>query len=252
MSPARGDGHFPETRWTLIARLKSGDEAVARRALDELCAQYHYPLYCYLRRRGCAHHDAEDVLRDFLAGLLRLRTLERMEEERGRLRGFLALSLGRHLHQWRLSEARRERPASDFDGLPDFDLIENRYQRERFTDADTPDRVFERKWAMELLGQAMETLASRYEGKGKAALFAALRPVLERGGSFRDSDSTALAAQLGMSENALRVALARLLGEFREEMQAGVRLTVEHAEEVPAELAYLLGLFQRQGGGCCG
>ena len=60
MRPARGDGHFPETRWSLIARLKSADEATARRALDELCAQYHYPLYCYLRRRGCGHHDAED------------------------------------------------------------------------------------------------------------------------------------------------------------------------------------------------
>jgi len=244
MSP-RADGRFPTTHWTLIARLKSADEAEAAQALDELCAQYHYPLYCYLRRRGCAHHDAQDLLHDFLARLIRQRALERMEEARGRLRGYLSLSLGRHLHEWRQSEARRERPISHFDHTLDFAAIEHRYRHERFTDADTPDRVFERQWATELLRQAIETLAARYAQKGKAALFETLRPVLERGGCLSVGDSAPLAAQLGMSENALRVALHRLLHEFREEMQAAVRLTVEHAEEVPAELAYLLGLFQR-------
>jgi RNA polymerase sigma-70 factor (ECF subfamily) len=139
MSP-RGDGCFPETRWSRVARIRSDDAAVAAKALDELCAQYHYPLYCYLRRRGCAHHDAEDVLHDFLAGLVRLRALERVEAERGRLRGYLALSLGRHLREWRHRESRRERPASDFHDVLDFEVIGNRYQRERFTDADTPDR----------------------------------------------------------------------------------------------------------------
>lgn len=238
-------GHFPTTQWTLVARIKSADPAVAAHALDELCAQYHYPLYCYLRRRGCGHHDSEDVLHDFLARLLRQRALERMEEARGRLRGYLSLSLGRHLHQWRLSEARREQPFSEVDSTLDFAAIEQRYRHERFTDADTPDRVFERKWALEIIRQVLGKLGERYGQRGRGPLFGALRPVLEGGGSLRGEDTRAMAISLGLTDEALRAALSRLLREFREEMRAEVRLTVEHPEDVPAELTYLLGLFQR-------
>ena len=67
-----GNGCFPATQWTLIHRLRSSDAKVARRALDDLCAQYYYPLYCYIRRRGFDQHDAEDALQDFFSKLLRL------------------------------------------------------------------------------------------------------------------------------------------------------------------------------------
>ena len=243
--PSPDHGHFPTTQWTLVARIKSADPTVAAHALDELCAQYHYPLYCYLRRRGCEHHDSQDVLHDFLAGLLRQRALERIAEERGTLRGYLSLSLGRHLHQWRLSEARREQPFSEAETKLDFAAIEQRYRHERFTDADTPDRVFERKWALELLRQVLGKLGERYCQRGRGPVFGALRPVLEGGGSLRGEDTRAMAVSLGLTDEALRGALSRLLREFREEMRAEVRLTVEHSEEVPAELTYLLGLFQR-------
>lgn len=245
MSPPTGDGQFPITHWTLIARIKSDDAAVASAALDELCAQYHYPLYCYLRRRGLAHHDAQDVLHDFLSRLIRVRAVERLDRERGRLRGYLSTALGRHLREWRRTEARREQPAPNFHGTLDFEAIADRYEREHFTDADIPDRIFDRKWALELLRQAVETLAARYAERGKAALFAALHPVLERGGSLRGEDAPALAAQVGLTHDALRAALARLMREFRDVMHAAVRLTVEDAGEVDGELAYLLGLFQR-------
>ena len=129
--------------------------------------------------------------------------------------------------------------------MPDFEAIADRYQRERFTDADTPDRVFERKWALELLRQVIEKLAVRYELRGRGALFAALRPVLEGGGTLYAEDTRAMASSLGLTDEALRGALSRLLREFREEMQAEVRLTVEDAAEVPDELTYLMGLFQR-------
>jgi RNA polymerase sigma-70 factor (ECF subfamily) len=246
MTSPQGDGSFPTTHWTLIGRIQSGDDTVATRALEEMIAQYHYPLYCYLRRRGCEHHDAQDVLHDFLARFLRRGAIGRLEESRGRLRGYLATSLGRHLQDWREREARREQPAAEFDEKLDFEAIEARYQHERFTESDTPDRVFERKWALELLRHATEKVGATYTRKGKAALFAALRPVLEGGGSLRGENTPALAAQLGMSEEALRTALTRLLREFREVMHAEVRVTVESAGEVSEELKHLMGLFQRE------
>ena len=239
------EGQFPATHWTLIARVRSADADVATAALDELCAQYHYPLYCYLRRHGCAHHDAQDVLHDFLSRLCRVRAFDRLEEARGRLRGYLSTALGRHLHEWRTSELRREAAIPGPGFAIDFEASADRYQREHFTDADTPDRVFERKWALELLRQAIDTLAIRYEARGRGATFAVLRPVLEAGGSLRGEDTPELAARLGLSEDALRAALARLLRDFREVMQAAVRLTVEDAAEVDWELVYLMSLFQR-------
>ncbi|MEQ1859773.1 MAG: hypothetical protein ABMA13_07555, partial [Chthoniobacteraceae bacterium] len=247
--PAADKGKFPTTHWTLIARIKSPDAAVAEKALEELCTDYHFPLYCYLRRRGCAHHDAQDVLHDFLMLIFRRRSFERLEEQKGRLRGWLSTALGRHFAEWRQSEARREQTAAaddaGFDRGLDFGAIENRYQRERFREDDTPDRIFEREWAVELLRHVIDSLGARYAERGRGAVFAALRPVLEGGGHLREGQSQALAGPLGLSEEALRQALARLLREFREELHTEVRLTVEHAEEVPEELAHLMGLFRR-------
>ena len=244
MTP-QGDGRFPSTHWTLIARIKSTDESEVAKALDEICTQYHYPLYCYLRRRGCNHHDAQDVLHDFLARLLRHRALERVDEDRGRLRGYLSLAINRHLLTWKQSAAQRTQQASECPLSLDFKAIEDRYHREKFSAADTPDLIFERKWATEMLQHVITKLGDLYHKKGRAELFTTLRPVLESGGSLRGDDSTALAARAGLSEPALRTALSRLLREFRDILRAEVRLTLENAEEIPDELAYLMGLFQR-------
>jgi RNA polymerase sigma-70 factor (ECF subfamily) len=248
-SAAPDKGKFPTTSWTLIERIKSPDEGVVAKALEELCAQYHFPLYCYLRRRGCAHHDAQDVLHDFLMLIFRRHSLERLDESKGRLRGWLSTALGRHFAEWRRSEARREQPVAaddaDFERGLDFEAIEDRYQHEHFSEADTPDRVFEREWAIGLLRHVIESLGAKYELRGRSAIFAALRPALEAGGSLRGEDAPAIAARLGLSVDAVNSQFARLLREFREETQAAVRLTVEHAEEVEPELAYLAALFGR-------
>jgi DNA-directed RNA polymerase specialized sigma24 family protein len=246
--PSADRGQFPTTSWTLIARIKSPDGTVAEKALEELCTQYHYPLYCYLRRRGCAHHDAQDVLHDFLVLIFRRRSLQNLDEQKGRLRGWLCLSLGRHFSEWRRSEAKRSAETADathFERGLDFDAIEERYQREQFNDSDTPDRIFEREWAVEMIRHVIETLRVRYDERGRGAIFAALRPALESGGSLRGEDAPGIAARLGVSVDAVNSQFARLLREYREVMQSTVRVTVEHESEVDAELAYLSGLFRR-------
>lgn len=239
------DSQFPSTHWTLIERVKSTDEAVVSKALEEICAQYHYPLYCYLRRRGCDHHDAQDVLHDFLNRLLCQRALERVEEDRGRLRGYLATAISRHLWNWQQSASRRMEATAEHRTAFDSKQIEERYHREDFASGDTPDRIFERKWAIEMLHHTIGKLAERYHQKGKSALFAALRPALENGGSLRGENSPALAASIGLSEPALRTAMSRLLQEFRECLCGEIRQTVAEPHEVPDELSYLMALFQR-------
>jgi RNA polymerase sigma-70 factor (ECF subfamily) len=233
-----GEGRFPTTHWTLIARLKSPDATVARRALDELCAQYHYPLYCYIRRRGLAHHDAQDALHDFLAKLLRLDTFAEADAAKGHLRSFLATALQRFLMNWHRARRPRDREFS-IDAVPPGADPEARYRHESFTDADTPDRVFDRKWAHALMGRVLGRLGDAYAEKGKAALFATLHPVLLAGGSLRGEETSRMADGLGMTPGTLRVALARLLQDYRSILEEEVFTTVATRSEVDAEIASL-------------
>lgn len=244
MNPAPDHQHaaFPATRWTLVERLHSPDEATARRALDDLCTQYHYPLYCYIRRRGFSHHDAQDALHDFLAKLLRTDAFARADASRGRLRAYLATALQHFLRDWRRQQLRQ--PSMPGLHLPGPDT-EARYQREHFTDFDTPETVFDRKWGHELLARILATLADTYTAKGKAELFDTLRPVVLTGGSLRDHDPAALAAALGLKENTLRVALSRLLREFRDHLRLEVLQTVASQAEVDAEISHLMQVFAR-------
>ncbi len=249
----KGGGRFPTTSWTLIQRIRSDNAVDARAALGEICALYHYPLYCYARRRGLAHHDAQDVLHDFLARLCQRRTLDQAEERKGRLRGFLSTILARHISKWRAAEARRETPAGDFTLDLDFGAIEDRYSREYRRsadstspspeDAESPDRAFERQWARAVVRTAIETLAARYRSRGREDIHTVLRPVLERGGSLRGEDTAALAAALGTNGVNLRTIHSRYLREFRTAVEDTVRLTVEDPADIPDEVAHLLGIL---------
>ena len=184
-APPPANHRFPTTRWTLVGRLHHQDQAVVRRALDELCAQYHYPLYCHIRRRGFDHADAEDALHDFLAKLLRNDAFHAVAEEKGRLRSFLAVSLQRFLIDWRKRQARGVR----LHALDPAEL-ESRYLREVAPGTDDPEILFDRKWAHALIHRTLDTLAAAYLEKGKGPLFDALRPVLLAGGSLRGGELT--------------------------------------------------------------
>ena len=242
MIPSTNDGQFPTTQWTLIQRLKSADAATAQRALDDLCTQYHYPLYCYIRRRGLNHHDAQDALHDFLGKLLRLDSFKDADAEKGHLRAFLSSALHRFLINRHEGQAGRRREVStNVEGLTSAD--EDRFLHEKFTEQDTPERVFERKWAQELLRRVFQQLGAEYDAKGKSAVFQVLRPVILRGGSLRGEEPASLAASLGMKESALRMALSRLLRHYRKALEDEVRQTVMDEAGVADELAYLRQLF---------
>ena len=242
---SKGDGHFPTTSWTLIGRLKGPDENAARRALDEICTQYRYPLYCYIRSRSFDHHDAEDALHDFFAKLVRLNAFAGADSTKGRLRAFLVVALGRFLGNWRRDEARRVRETDTVDSSAGADADAERYGRERFVEAMTPERIYERNWGFQLLERVLVVLGASYAAKGRAALFEALRPVLLAGGRLGGEECARISATLGMSEGALRTALTRLLRDYRTTLEDEVFMTVSSREEVADEIAHLLAVMQR-------
>ncbi|TLD72018.1 hypothetical protein FEM03_04650 [Phragmitibacter flavus] len=236
------DGHFPNTSWTLIERLKDESEEVSRRALEDLCTQYHYPLYCYIRRRGFDHHDGEDALHDFLAKLLRLDSFKQAKAQKGRLRSFLATSLYRFLINWK-RDRRHELRAANL--AIDVAHLEDRYQRENFSEADTPERIFDRKWSQELLNRVLAVLEQRYSTKKKLALFQKLQPVLMDGGSLKGEDAAFFSQKLNMSETAIRVALSRMLKDYRDTLEEEVLQTVDNKEDVKNEIASLIAVFRK-------
>ena len=236
------DGTFPETHWTLIQRLKSPDPSTVRRALDELCRQYYYPLYCYIRHRGLEHHDAEDALQDFLVKLLRLGTFEEADASRGRLRAFLGTALRRFLINWRRDHSARDRAASLELATTGHDR-EQRYREERFTEAETPEFIFDRQWGLEVLHRVIHRLGKSYAARGRTCVFETLRPVLHAGGSLRGEDTSRLAAALDTTEGAVRVALSRLLRDYRGILEDEILQTVDSRAEVETEIAHLLQVF---------
>ncbi|WP_395747346.1 hypothetical protein [Prosthecobacter sp.] len=243
----KGDGTFPTTEWTLVARLRNKDAGVSARALDDLCTQYHYPLYCFIRQRGLPHHDAQDALHDFFAKLLRLEAFEDMEQEKGRLRTFLAKSLQRFLITRHQQESRRaERELSvDCTRFALDPKLEQRYQRELAASHHAPDVVFDRQWCEQLLQRVLLRLQADYQKRKKLPVFTTLRPVLLSGGSLRGHDAAQLAATLTMTEPALRTALLRLLRDYRTLLEDEVLQTVTSKDEVEAEIAQLMNSLRR-------
>lgn len=236
---------FPATRWTLVMRLGDPDEAISRPALAELCALYHFPLYCFIRRRGFNHHDAQDALHDFLARFLRRNSFSSATPDKGRLRSYLATSLHRFLIDW--SKAAGKNAAAPFQPpctIPS-DQLQIRYEREIGDDSQNPERLLDRCWAHELLTRVIQTLRERHASRGKLPLFEALLPVLLTGGRLRHGQSPTLAKELGMTEAAVRIALSRLLRDYRATLEAVVLETVPSRNDVPEEIGYLLSLFSR-------
>lgn len=238
-------GTFPSTEWTLISRLRSRHEEVADIALDELCGKYHYPLYCFIRRRGLDHHDAQDALHDFLAKLFRNESLQQTHREAGRLRGFLSTALQRFLANWHRAHA-KERLNVSIEAQQELERNEERFQKEKLTEEDTPERVFERKWAQELLRRVLAEIEVEYERKNKLQLFEALRPVVLAGGSLVGEDTKALAESLGMSPATLRVTMSRFLGDYRDRLRREVLQTLANPEDIDEELASLANAFQKR------
>jgi RNA polymerase sigma-70 factor (ECF subfamily) len=184
--------------------------------------------------------DAQDLTQQFFAGFLEKQSFSLADPARGRFRTFLLKSLQHFLaDDWRRAH-RAKRGGGAFELPLDGAAAETRYAAE-LTDAMTPERAYEERWAMTLLDQVLARMREEYGRAGKARLFEALQDLLW--GPDVSVSYRALATELAMTEGALRVAVHRLREHYRERLRAEVAHTVSHPSEVDAELHYLISVI---------
>jgi RNA polymerase sigma-70 factor (ECF subfamily) len=228
---------FVTTHWSVV--LTAGthqDTTRAHNALARLCQTYWYPLYAYVRRRGYATHDAQDMTQAFFAQLLERQSLAAAVPERGRFRSFLLASLNHFLaSEWKKATAQKRGG-----GMPklslDWAAAEQRFDLEPATQA-APDRIFEKQWAMTLLAEVLNRLERELQAEGKAELFAALKETLM--GARESQPYAELAQALGMNTGAVNVAVHRLRKRYRALVRAEIANTLGPGEDVESEMRHL-------------
>jgi RNA polymerase sigma factor (sigma-70 family) len=229
---------FAATRWTLVLAAARGNVTPrAAEAMAELCRVYWYPLYAYVRRRGHDSHEAEDLTQEFFLRLLAKNYLADADREKGKFRAFLLASLRHFLaNEWDRSQAQKRGGGQTVLPISTVDA-ESRYRLEPWHDL-TPERLFERQWALTVLDQVLLRLRAGFAAEGKETVFNRLKQFLTGG---RESGSYAqVAADLEMSEGAVKTAVHRLRRRYRQLLRDEIAQTVAGPEEVDGEIEYLL------------
>jgi RNA polymerase sigma-70 factor (ECF subfamily) len=221
----------------VVLRAGRSDTTRARAALEQLCRNYWQPLYAYVRGTGYSREEAEDLTQEFFARLLAHNSVARADPARGRFRSFLLVSLKHFLaNEW--DKARAQKRGGGARLIPlEFDTAETRCAQP-VAPGDTPDRAFDRQWALALLEVVLGRLRREYRDAGREDLFLGLKETL--GGGRAEIPYRDLGARLGLSEGAVKVAAHRVRQRYRELLREEIANTVAGPEEVEGELR---GLF---------
>ena len=229
---------FAATRWSIVLAAGGEHDATAtRRALEELIQAYWFPLYAFVRRQGCQAAAAEDLVQGFLARLLEKDDLAQVDRSKGRFRSFLLAAMKNFM----ANERARDRALKRGGGVRVLALdsldAEARYAVEPAEDM-TPERLFDRRWALAVLDQVLARLRREFLDAGNGALFEAIKDCLtpDRG----KLPYAQLARRLGMTEGALKVAVHRMRRRYRDLLRHEIAQTVETPAQVDEEIAYLL------------
>lgn len=218
-----------QTRWSLVV-LAKGDTPAARAALSELCEVYYAPVHEFIKRWTSAD-DARDLTHAFFARILEKNCIDAADPERGKFRNYL-FSAAKHFIQETKASANRQKRGGDCHHLS-LDEVSLRDPK-----AAAADVEFDRHWACTLIDRSLSILAQEMREKGKSSSFEILRPWLS--GSAPHGAQQRAAADLGISETAVRVTAHRLRKRFREIIEHQVAQTLDPEQDIATELRLLL------------
>lgn len=235
-------GTFQTTHWTAVLAAAAPDTGRNSAAFAELYLAYWPPLYAYARRRSFSPAEAEDIIQDFFTRLVSKESLSGLQRDGGRFRSFLLGALNNFLaNEWDRTQAQKRgggvRPLS-----LNVEEGEARFALDVPT-AETPESLFERRWAFTLLEHVTGQLRDEYDGAGKGWLFEQLRGCLQ--GDRSGPAYATVAAECGMSEGAVKVAVHRMRHRYGELLREAIARTVGSPAEVDEELRYLISVVGR-------
>ncbi|MCC6232554.1 MAG: sigma-70 family RNA polymerase sigma factor [Verrucomicrobiales bacterium] len=237
----RDDHGFETTLWSAVLQAGDSGNAAAQEAWERLYRAYWYPLYAYLRRKGLDSGAAQDAIQDLFCRLMENNQLAAVAPDKGRFRSYLLAAVNHLLHNAWLRNQRQKRGGGV--GTLSIDEVEaeQRYHLD-MADQRTPERLFERRWALALLEQVLARLKQEYERTNRGALLAELREFLS--GEHPEGGYAAVAARLQMTEGAVRVAVHRLRERYRDLLRIQVAETLGNTAEVDAELGHLMAALR--------
>lgn len=231
---------FATTHWSLVLAAADPSSSQAAEALEQLCRIYWYPVYGYVRGSGVGPEEARDLTQEFFTRLIEKDFLAAVHQERGRFRWFLLCAVKRFLLNERDRASALKRGGSirhvPFDG----EKAERRYRLDA-AHADSPDRLFDRAWAADLITVVYQQLEEEYALEGKATLFNRLRALLS--GDRLEVTYAELGTALGMTEGAVKVAVHRARRRYRDLLRERVAGTLHSPADVEEELRSLQAAF---------
>lgn len=231
---------FPTTHWSLVKRVQRGTADDARRALEDICKGYWYPIYSYLRRSGLAPADAEDLTQDFFQRVIEEKSILAANEARGRLRSFLLGVLKRLLSDHFRAQGREKRGGGRQIVSIDEADAEGRYIREP-ADLNSPDALYDRAWAEGVLIAAMEKLRDEFVKADDLPLFDRLKEFLPLGDNATPYKK--VAALTGLTDGAVRLQVHRMRKRYAKLIEEEIARTVEDEADIQAEREHLLNVM---------
>jgi RNA polymerase sigma-70 factor (ECF subfamily) len=227
---------FATTHWSVVLAAANDKTPEAAAALERLCRIYWYPLYAFVRRQGYGPADAQDLTQEFFARLLARSFLARVAPQKGKFRSFLLVSLRHFLSDERDRASAVKRGGGKELLSLDAEEAEGRYRLEPVERLDA-EKIYERRWAMTLLGLAWTRLREESAARGKLEQFERLAEFVA---GEAEVTCVAAASELGLTESAMRSAVHRLRERYRALIREEIALTVSAPGEVDDELRYLI------------
>ena len=208
-------------------------------ALEELCRRYWFPLYAYARHGGTAHADAEDLVQGFFVSqFLQTNFLQDLNSKKGSFRAFLLACFNHYsINEWK--RAGRQKRGGGADHLQlDWATADEKFQS--FMAAETPEKMYDRAWAVTLLERVLAQLGQKMQANGRRELFEELKPVLA--GDRDDFSYRDAAKRLKQSDEALRQRAKRMRERLQELIRHEILKTCDPAQ-VEEEIRYLFSAF---------
>jgi RNA polymerase sigma factor (sigma-70 family) len=234
-APAEGAASFHTTRWTIVMRAAHSQAQGGQSALAELCLLYWYPLYIFARRRGHSPDDAKDLTQGFFLHVVEHRAFTGVDRLKGKFRSFLLASFQNHLSDAG-DRARRLKRGGDKEFVQlDAEEDEERYRLEP-ADFLTPEKIFDARWAMTVLGEGLKQLRHEYATAGKSSTFQALKAFLDPDNSTALPSYDEVANRLQVTVGGVKTLIHRLRKRYTALLRKEVGRTVSDPTEIDEEI----------------